>query len=68
MRNPIDLQEQEPGFYRVTYLNSEAGWINDVKVKNHINAVYRAMTIDGRVMHCETLDTAKLFIVENYQS
>lgn len=64
--NPISVEEQEPGFYRVTYLSSEAGWINNVKVSKDVNTHYRAMTIDGLVQHFKSLDAAKLFIVENY--
>jgi hypothetical protein len=66
MKNPIDVQEQEPGLYRVTYFNSEAGWINKTQLQKDNNTAYRAMTVHGKIQYCQSLDSAKLFIVENY--
>jgi|TARA_R110000868_G_scaffold98439_5_gene270907 hypothetical protein len=66
MKNPIDVQEQEPGIYRVTYFNSEAGWINKTRLKKNDEETYRAMTVHGLISYCPSIDSAKLFIVENY--
>jgi hypothetical protein len=66
MKNPIEMTQQEPGLYRVTYFESEAGWINKTRLHQDNRVAYRAMTVHGKIQYFPSLDSAKLFIVENY--
>ena len=66
MKNPIELEQIEKDFYRVTYFSSEAGWINKTRLQQDNRVAYRAMTVHGKIQYFPSLDSAKLFIVENY--
>lgn len=66
MRNPIQIEQIEGDFYRVTYFGSEAGWINKTRLQKDNRDAYRAMTVHGKIQYFLSLDAAKLFIVENY--
>jgi hypothetical protein len=65
-KNPIAIEQIEPNFYRVTYFSSEAGWINKTKLHKDKRIAYRAMTVHGKIQYFPSLDSARLFIIENY--
>lgn len=64
--SPLQMVQDKDGVWIVTFDNNEIGWITRVTISNRLGQKYRAVTNNGVFKHCESLTSARSFIMEEY--
>lgn len=66
LSNPIKMIKDHDGVWTVTYGATEIGWINKIGIKKGDDNTYRAVSVHGAFKHCDSLNSARSFIMAEY--
>ena len=66
MVRPIQIIKEDEQVFRVEYFEKVAGWIAKARATKNATFKYRAMSVHGRLGYFNTINSAKCFVISNY--
>lgn len=66
MQNPIQIKTDIDGVKTVYYFGKETGWITKSKLSRTGHLIYKTLSVRGTISHCETVQSAKNWLIGEY--
>jgi hypothetical protein len=66
LSNPVKTVQDHDGVWTMTYGVDEMGWISKLNVQSRDGHRYRAVSVHGAFKHCDSLNSARSFIMAEY--